>query len=313
MTDSPKKKLFCASIQCMDGRIDDAISAFIHDHYGFQHVDRITEPGPNGILARQENRQLVDSILNRLKISVSAHGTDTVFVSGHFDCAGHPVDEQRQIEDIFAAIEFMKTVQPDLKYEGLWVNKDWQVEWLHRPFHRRTTAADFAGQVHIRPAALRDAEEIAEIYNHYVRHSVVTFEEQPVSVDEMKQRIEGGLASGYPWFAATVGDRLIGFAYASQWKSRSAYRESCETTIYLDEEFIGQGIGLHLYAILLNELWTRGFHTAIGGISLPNQASVAMHEKLGFKSVGTFVQVGYKLGRRIDVGYWQILNPKKEK
>jgi len=158
----------------------------------------------------------------------------------------------------------------------------------------------------IRTCAATDATPIAEIYNHYVRETVVTFEETPVSVDEMARRIED-IGARFPWLVWEDGGAVVGYAYASAWKSRSAYRFSVESTIYLTASYQGGGIGTKLYGALLAELKTRGFHTAVGGIAFPNPASIALHEKLGFTKIAQFAEVGRKFDRWVDVGYWQAV------
>jgi L-amino acid N-acyltransferase YncA len=158
----------------------------------------------------------------------------------------------------------------------------------------------------IRPSDTTDAAAIAEIYNYYVRGTVVTFEETPVSVDEMARRIDD-IGVRFPWLVWEDGGAVVGYAYASAWKSRSAYRFSVESTIYLAASHQGGGIGAKLYGALLAELKPRGFHTAVGGIALPNPASVALHEKLGFKRIAQFAEVGRKFDRWVDVGYWQLI------
>ena len=104
---------------------------------------------------------------------------------------------------------------------------------------------------------------------------------------------------------AEQGGLVVGYAYATRWRARAAYRESVESSVYLAPEATGRGLGRALYDVLLPELRGSGLHAVIGGITLPNAASVALHEALGFTHVGTFREVGYKFGRRIDVGYWQ--------
>ena len=99
--------------------------------------------------------------------------------------------------------------------------------------------------------------------------------------------------------------QVVGYAYAGRWHDRSAYRYSVETTIYLDADHLGKSIGSGLYAALLQQLKERGMHVAIGGIALPNPGSVALHEKLGFRKVAHYGEVGFKFNRWIDVGYWQ--------
>ena len=158
----------------------------------------------------------------------------------------------------------------------------------------------------IRSVRLEDAARIAEIYNGYVRDTVITFEEQPVLAADMAGRIDG-VTGKLPWLVTEEGGALAGYAYATAWKTRSAYRFSLETTIYLAPEFARRGLGAELYAALLAEVRACDVHCAVGCIALPNDASVALHEKLGFRKIGEFQEVGWKLGRWVDVGYWQLL------
>jgi len=158
----------------------------------------------------------------------------------------------------------------------------------------------------IRPVTSADAASIAAIYNHYVRNTIVTFEEVPVAVDEMARRIAETTTS-YPWFVSEDDGKLQGYAYASSWKRRSAYRLAAESTVYLAPEAVGRGLGRPLYGTLIAEMRSRGLHCAIAGISLPNPASVAIHEKMGFAPIGRFREVGWKLGRWVDVGYWELI------
>ncbi|MGE0440040.1 MAG: arsinothricin resistance N-acetyltransferase ArsN1 family B [Gemmatimonadales bacterium] len=157
----------------------------------------------------------------------------------------------------------------------------------------------------IRAAVAADAPALAAIYNHYVTTTVVTFEEAPVTGEEMAGRLGGIAAAALPWFVAEAEGRVAGYTYASPWRSRFGYRFSTETTVYVAPGFERRGIGAALYAALLPALRERGMHSAIGGIALPNPASVALHEKLGFRPVAHFVEVGFKFGRWHDVGYWQ--------
>lgn len=157
----------------------------------------------------------------------------------------------------------------------------------------------------IRPAAPSDAAAIAAIYNHYVTQTIATLEEEPVPAAEMTRRIAGIGAVALPWLVAEEGDRLVGYACATAWRSRSAYRFSAEVTVYLDPDHAGRGIGSLLYAELFPLLRARGIHAIMGGIALPNDASVALHEKHGLRKVAHFHEVGFKRDRWIDVGYWQ--------
>jgi phosphinothricin acetyltransferase len=156
----------------------------------------------------------------------------------------------------------------------------------------------------IRACATTDAAAVSEIYNHYVRDTVVTFEETPISAGEMAQRIED-VGARFPWLVWDDAGAVTAYAYATAWKSRSAYRFSVETTIYVAASHHGRGIGSELYGALLASLKTGGFHTAVGGIALPNPGSVALHEKLGFRKIAHFAEVGRKFDRWVDVGYWQ--------
>ncbi len=145
----------------------------------------------------------------------------------------------------------------------------------------------------IRPAAAADAPRIAGIYNQHVRETVVTFEEQPVADEEMAQRI-AETTTAYPWLMSEIDGSIAGYACASSWKRRSAYRFAAESTIYMASQFAGRGLGTELYRALIAEMRLRGLHCAIGGIALPNSASIALHEKLGFKHIGQFREVGWK-------------------
>ena len=158
----------------------------------------------------------------------------------------------------------------------------------------------------IRDATADDAAALATIYNHYVTNTVVTFEEAPLSAQEMAGRITEIQSAGLPFLvSAAEGMSITGYAHASKWKGRCAYRHSAEITVYLDPQHTGRGVGSALYDALLPLLKERGIHAVIGGIALPNDASVALHEKFGLAKVGHFTEVGRKFDRWIDVGYWQ--------
>jgi len=158
----------------------------------------------------------------------------------------------------------------------------------------------------IRQVKSEDATQVCDIYNYYVEQTIVTFEESAVSVPDMESRIIEN-TSKYPWIVYSEGNKTLGYAYASKWKSRCAYKYSVETTVYLRPEVKGQGIGSKLYKELLTQLKEKNIHAAIGGIALPNDASIALHEKLGFKKIGQFKEVGYKFDKWIDVGYWELI------
>ncbi len=157
----------------------------------------------------------------------------------------------------------------------------------------------------LRAATEADAAAICAIYNPYVHDSVITFEQAPVAVSEMAQRIRDTTAH-YPWRVAEVDGKVVAYAYATRWRTRAAYDQSLESTIYVEQNHTGRGIAKPLYLELLHELKTQGVHAVVGCIALPNDASVALHERCGFVKVAHFPQVGRKFGRWVDVGFWQI-------
>jgi phosphinothricin acetyltransferase len=158
----------------------------------------------------------------------------------------------------------------------------------------------------IRTVRQNDAQAICDIYNHYALRTIITFEEEAVPLETMRHRIEE-IAETYPWLVFCGNEGIAGYAYAYPWKARSAYRHTVESGIYLHPDSVGQGVGTRLYTALLDRLKEKGIHAVIGGIALPNPASVALHEKLGFEKIGHFKAVGFKFGQWIDVGYWQLL------
>jgi L-amino acid N-acyltransferase YncA len=161
--------------------------------------------------------------------------------------------------------------------------------------------------VHIRNAGSTDAAALAAIYNHYVLNTAISFEEAALSEAEMARRIAEVQAAGLPWLVIDDAGALAGYAYATRWRVRPAYRHSVETSVYLRAGSAGAGFGTLLYRALLARLREDGRHLVIGGIALPNPASVALHEKAGFEKVAHFSEVGFKLGRWHDVGYWQLI------
>ena len=158
----------------------------------------------------------------------------------------------------------------------------------------------------IRTATASDAAQIAAIYNHYIAATCITFETEPVMVEDMAQRIRETLDLPLPWLVAEEGGMISGYAYASKWKGRCAYRYSVEATIYLDPGSTGKGLGVVLYTALIEAIKAASMRSVIGGIALPNDASIRLHERLGFKKVGHFEKVGFKNDQWVDVGYWQL-------
>lgn len=158
----------------------------------------------------------------------------------------------------------------------------------------------------IRNVAAGDAVPLSELYNYYIEHSLATFEETTLSPAEFATRIESVASLRLPWLVATEGQRVVGYAYANRWRERSAYRFSVESTVYLAPERQGEGWGTMLYAALFEQLRETGVHTVLAGITLPNAASVALHEKMGMHKVAHLEEVGFKQGQWLDVGYWQL-------
>ena len=161
----------------------------------------------------------------------------------------------------------------------------------------------------IRAATLADASAIVAIYNHFVRETIVTFEEVEIDAAAIGRRMESVWSASLPWLVADDAGIVVGYTYATKWKERVGYRFSVEITVYLAPDAVGKGLGLRLYRVLFARLEERGVHAVIGGIALPNDASVALHAKMGMKEVAHFEQTGFKFGRWIDVVYWEKLLP----
>lgn len=168
----------------------------------------------------------------------------------------------------------------------------------------RTDADD---QRVIRVAVDGDAAALAAIYNHYVTDTIVTFEEVPITGDEMLRRLHAVRDAALPWLVAENRGAVVGYACASKWKDRIGYRFSVEISVYLDATCCGKGHGSALYRELFALLQQRGVQAVMGGIALPNTASVALHEAFGMRKVAHFERVGFKFGDWIDVAYWQCL------
>jgi len=159
-------------------------------------------------------------------------------------------------------------------------------------------------EVIIRACELKDIPQICEIYNYYISNTVITFEETPLTVAEMSARIES-YTKLYPWLVCEVEGSVVGYAYASKWKERSAYKKTAEATVYLKNGLSGKGYGKALYSALLDALKALDCHVVLGCIALPNEASVGLHESFGFNKVAHFTEVGRKFSQWVDVGYWQ--------
>lgn len=156
----------------------------------------------------------------------------------------------------------------------------------------------------IRLACKDDARAVLEIYGPFC-NTPVSFEAGPPTVSEMQRRIRQTLA-GLPWLVETDADSVRGFAYAGPHRSRQGYQWSVEVSAYVRAGWRGQGLGRSLYTSLFEILRLQGFYNAYAGIALPNAASVALHEAMGFRSIGIYHGVGYKAGAWRDVGWWEL-------
>lgn len=159
---------------------------------------------------------------------------------------------------------------------------------------------------HADPA--RDGPACAAIYAPFVTDSAISFEEVPPDGEEFARRIKATSAE-YPWLVAAEAGAVAGYAYATRWRARAAYRWTAESAVYVGEAHRGRGIGQALYEALFGLLARQGLRTVCAGVTLPNDASVALHEKCGFTPVGIFQRVGFKRGQWWDVGWWQLELP----
>lgn len=158
----------------------------------------------------------------------------------------------------------------------------------------------------IRQYQVADAAAIVAIYNHYVEHSIITFDLEPWSVAQMQQKLDGLVQANYPVLVFEHQGQIEGYAYASQWKPKGAYRFAVESTIYLRPDSLARGIGRGLYLALIDDLRQRGYRIVLGCVTVPNEASDALHRKLGFEQVAYFKQIGIKFDHWHDVVYWQL-------
>ncbi len=161
--------------------------------------------------------------------------------------------------------------------------------------------------MNIRKVEAADAAQIADVYNYYILNTHHTFETEALTVAEMENRIVE-TSEEYPYLIAEFDGVIQGYIFAAQFKLRQAYKHSVEVSIYVRNQAKQKGIGSELYEQFLEELAETDVHALMAGISLPNDASVRFHEKLGYEKVAHFREVGYKLGRWVDVGFWEMLN-----
>jgi phosphinothricin acetyltransferase len=162
-----------------------------------------------------------------------------------------------------------------------------------------------AGNLELRVASEADAEAVAAIYAPYVLETVISFEEEPPSADDMAGRIASTLRT-HPFLVCAVDDCIAGFAYGGPHSLRSAYRWTASVSVYVERGRHRQGVGRALYLALFDRLGRQGVHALIAGIALPNEKSVGLHESLGFEPQGVCREVGFKFGAWHDVGYWRL-------
>jgi len=154
-----------------------------------------------------------------------------------------------------------------------------------------------------------DVAPACTLTNHYIEHTPVHFGLHPYTAEEFREMWHAGREK-YPWLAAAIDGRFAGYAKAGRWREREAYQFTAEAGLYVESAFHGRGVGKALYAELFKRLAKAGFHTAVAGITLPNEASVRLHEAMGFTKVGVFREVGRKMDAWHDTGWWQrMLEP----
>lgn len=158
----------------------------------------------------------------------------------------------------------------------------------------------------IRPVNVADATDIAGIYNHFITDTDISFETEPLSVQQMADRIADYVSRG-PYFVDERNGRVVGYCYAHAWKDRKAYCLTLETSVYVDPQYRRQGIGIALMERLISECRERGFVALIACITGDNEPSIKMHQRLGFRQVSLFRKVGYKFGRLLDVVDLELL------
>jgi len=157
----------------------------------------------------------------------------------------------------------------------------------------------------IRNVQIVDAQELLDIYNYYVVNTVITFDLEALSLDAFKEKITT-VSADYPFIVYEENSEILGYAYGSKFRPKPAYNNTVESTVYLKHGTQGKQIGSKLYNELLFLLKQKNVHVVLGVLTLPNEASVKLHEKFGFKEVAHLKEVGLKFGEWQDVGFWQL-------
>ncbi len=157
----------------------------------------------------------------------------------------------------------------------------------------------------IRNVQIEDAQQLLDIYNYYVVNTVITFDLEALTIDIFKEKITT-VSADYPFIVYEENNEILGYAYGSKFRPKPAYNNTVESTVYLKQGFQGKQIGSQLYQELLFLLKQKNVHVVLGVLTLPNEASVKLHEKFGFKQVAHLKEVGLKFGKWQDVGFWQL-------
>ncbi len=158
----------------------------------------------------------------------------------------------------------------------------------------------------IRDPIANDLEPLTALYNHYIRETAITFDLDPVTVEDRQPWFDKYTSGGRNrMLVAELFGRVVGYASSGEFRPRRAYDTTIETSVYLAPDATGKGIGRQLYSALFAALEEEDVHRAIAGITLPNDASVAIHTAFGFKLVGVMTECGYKFGRYHDVGWYE--------
>lgn len=157
----------------------------------------------------------------------------------------------------------------------------------------------------IRAFHTNDTKELLDIYNFYVLNSTSTFDDVPLTFEEFSEKLTH-ISSNYPFIVFQENDEILGYAYGSKFRPKPAYNKTVESTVYVKNGLLGKQIGTKLYSELLKLLKQKKYHIVLGVLTLPNDASVKLHEKFGFTQVADLKQVGFKFGKWQDVGFWQL-------
>lgn len=168
----------------------------------------------------------------------------------------------------------------------------------------------------IRPVVSADVSDILEIYAPYIKDTAITFETEVPTLEEFTKRIES-IKTEYPYLVCEFGDKIIGYAYVSRHRARSAYKYSVDVSVYVDLNYQHMGAGKALYTALFEQLKSYDFYTAYASITMPNEKSTGLHKAFGFYEIGTYHNVGYKNGKWLDVAWFEKQlkkydTPKKE-